>query len=430
MRTDERAGAAGGAVPLSGTRRPLAGTRRRRLLPALAQAAAAALLCEGALRAATTRDDRSGLESVGGHVLLPYTPARDVDRGPYASYVAPDPELGWALVADGRTQDGLYQANGQAIRAAAGVRYTETPAAGRLRVVTVGDSFTHGDGVGVEATWQRAVERLRPELEVVNLGVPAYGTDQAYLRWRRDGARLHPHVAVLGIWPENICRNLNVVRYYLQPAEAAAMLSKPRFVDGPRGLHLVNTRAPAGRALATALAGPGAPSLLRHEYWAIPGEGEARAWHRSRVARVAATIASLRRRKAMREALYSGEDPAGIDLTVAIADAFVGHARGAGATPMVAIFPMADLLDGNGSRPLVKALAARGLDPVDLGPAMAAAVAAGGQARFFQPDGHLTADGNEVVARALAARLAQAPMAAPWTRHHFISTNSDHGRDQ
>jgi hypothetical protein len=428
VRAGDRASATGGAVPLSGTPRPPASARRR-LVTALAQAAAAALLCEAALRAATTRDERSGLESVAGHVLLPYTSPRTVDRGPYASYVASDPDLGWALVPDGRTRDGLYRANAQAIRAPAGLRYAPTPARGRVRVVTVGDSFTHGDGVGVEATWQRALERMRPELEMVNLGVPAYGTDQAYLRWLRDGARLHPHVAVLGIWPENICRNLNVVRSYLQPAEAAAMLSKPRFVPGGRGLQLVNVPALHGHALAEALAGP-TPALLRHEYWALPGEDEPRAWHRSRAMRVAATIASLRRRKAMREALYSGEEPAGIALTAAIADAFARHARRAGAVPVVAILPMADLLERDGARPLARALEARGLAPIDLGPPMARAVADAGRRRLFQPDGHLTADGNQVVAGALAARLPQASMAAPWTRHHFISTNSDHGRDQ
>ncbi len=430
--TRESKGAAGGAgreVPLSGIPRPSSPASARRWRAALAQTAAGLLLCEASLRCLTV-DAPGNVPSIAGHVLLPYTPPRDASPGPYAAYVAPDPELGWSLVANGRTRDGLYEANPDAIRAPAGVRYPALPRPGRLRVVTVGDSFTHGDGVGIDGTWKRAAEGLRPDLEVINLGVPGYGTDQAYLRWVRDGARLRPHVAILGIWPENVCRNLNVVRFFLQPAERSPVVSKPRFVLGRGGLELVNAPALGGRPLAAAISAPAASGVLRHEYWALPGEREPRAWYRWRTARVAATIASLRKRKAMREALYSGEDPAGLRVTAAIAAAFKAHAERSGATPLVVILPMADLLAREGSRPLAAALAARGLDPLDLGPVMAAAVARAGRSRFYQPDGHLTAEGNGVVAGAIAARLGQAPMAASWDRHHFMSTKSDHARDQ
>jgi len=420
-------------VPLSGIGHPPARDRGtvRRWLARIAPAALGLVLCEGAVRALTVRDPTSGVESILGHPLLPYAPPRTVIPGPYAAYVSADPDLGWALVPNGRTRDGRYEANADGIRAPRGVRYPAVRAGrGLLRVVTVGDSFTHGDGVGVEETWQRTAERLRPGLEMINLGVPAYGTDQAYLRWIRDGARLRPDVAVLGIWPENICRNLNVVRAFLQPAERPALLSKPRFVLVGGDLELRNVPALHGQALADALASPAGAALLRDEQWAIAGEQDARPWHLSRLARAAATGASLRRRRAMRERLYSGEDPAGIQLTAAIAAAFRDHAGRAGAVPLVVILPMADLLDRDGSRPLAEALRARGLDPIDLAPGMARAVAAGGRGRFYQPDGHLTADGNALVAGALAARLPQAPMEASWARHHFISTKSDHGRDQ
>src|SRR5258708_4118046 len=188
----------------------------------LVQAAATVVLCELAVRLLTTTNPENGLPMIGRYPLLPYRPAPEAVRAwlkrPAGSYLIPDSELGWTVRPCGRTPDGLYEANAEGARAPADRSYGERSPPGRVRLVTVGDSFTHGDGVGMEDTWQRVLERRRADLDVVNLGVPGYGTDQAYLRWHRDGARLNPHFTLLGIWPENICRNLNVLRFFLQPA--------------------------------------------------------------------------------------------------------------------------------------------------------------------------------------------------------------------
>src|SRR5438477_8425910 len=169
------------------------------------QAAATLALCEAAVRLFTRTNPENGLAMIGPYVMLPYRPTAAAVEGWLAQasgrYLAPDPDLGWTVRPLGRSTDGLYEANREGARAPSSTSYGERPAAGRVRLVTVGDSFTHGDGVGWDDTWQRHLERERPDLEVVNLGVPGYGTDQAFLRWRRDGAPLHPQLALLGIWP-------------------------------------------------------------------------------------------------------------------------------------------------------------------------------------------------------------------------------------
>jgi hypothetical protein len=386
------------------------GRRWARLI--LFQALATLLLCEVALRLLTTTDPENGMAMIGRHVLLPLrpdpTPIRAWLGRPPDRYLAPDPELGWTVRPLGESPDGLYHATAEGARAAPGRTYGERPPPGRLRVVTVGDSFTHGDGVAVGDTWQTRLEQRRADLEVINLGVGGYGTDQAYLRWLRDGARLSPHVAVLGIWPEAICRNLNVVRFFLQPVGGFGLLSKPRLVWHER-LENVNEPVLQGEALVHALTDPASEMRLRHDYWAIPHDLEPRPWHRLRVARVMATVASLYRRRALRDRLYTGDDPSGIELTAAIADAFRADAEGRGVTPVILLLPMADLVERYAEEdafPLARALRRGGLDVIDLGPPMARAQRNDGASCCYLADGHLSKEGNRRVAEWLLERLA------------------------
>ncbi|HXB57369.1 MAG TPA: hypothetical protein VN461_21590 [Vicinamibacteria bacterium] len=388
---------------------------RRWTLFLLIQAAATLLLCELAVRLITTTNPDNGMAMIGRYPLLPYRPAPEAVRAwlqrPPGGYVVADSELGWTVAPGGRTPDGLYQANAEGARAPADRSYGERSLPGRLRLVTVGDSFTHGDGVGLEDTWQRELERRRADLEVVNLGVPGYGTDQAYLRWRRDGARLNPHFALLGIWPEDICRNLNVVRFFLQPAGGFGFLSKPRFIRADDRLQTLNLPVLEGEPLVRALIDPLNSPLLRHDYWAIPNDLELHSWQHLRVARAFATVANLYRRRELRQRLYAGTDPAGIEVTVAIAEAFARDVRRKGAVPVVVLIPMLDLLQRyaeENSLPLAQALRARKLDVIDLGPPMARLVHERGPSSCFAADSHLSPEGNRWLAGWLLDRLA------PW----------------
>lgn len=376
-------------------------------------------LAEVATRAMTRSLPENGMPAFLGIPLLPYRPdaARVrawLARGGTGDYLRPDPELGWTIVPGGRTPDGRYEANAQAARARQDVVYATDPPAGRRRLVAVGDSFTHGDGVTNEQTWAHRLEQLRGDLEVVNLGVPGYGTDQAFLRWRRDAASLHADFAVLGIWPENVCRNLNLVRYFLQPA--AGFSGKPRFLVGPDGIEEIGSPVLDGEALVAALDGEAPPPVMVHEFWAEPEDVEPRWFQHSRLLRVAHTLARVYERRAQRNRLYAGTDPRGIEVTVAIAEQFAVEARARGSEPIVLLIPMRDLLETwpeEGALPLGRALRARGIEPIDLGPPMAKVVRERGTACCFAPDGHLSVEGNELVARWLAERIAGGPALAP-----------------
>lgn len=369
-------------------------------------------IAELVTRALTHVLPENGMEAFLGIPLLPYRPEPAqvrawIERTAQGTYVAPDPDLGWVIVPNGRTLEGRYEANAQGARARADVVYAPAPPAGKRRLIAVGDSFTHGDGVTNDETWVARLGALRGDVEAVNLGVPGYGTDQAVLRWRRDGAPLRADLVVLGIWPENIGRNLSLVRYFLQPAGGFG--SKPRFVAGAQGITVVNQPVLAGDALVAAVTEPLATPITADDYWMIPRDVTPHAYQRLRVARVAGTLVSLYQRRALRQALYAGRDPRGIEITVAIAAWFEREVAATGAIPQVVLIPMRELLDvypDENSFPLARALRAAGIEPIDLGPPMAQVVRERGVACCYAADGHLTPEGNDLIAHWLAERLA------------------------
>jgi lysophospholipase L1-like esterase len=74
-----------------------------------------------------------------------------------------------------------------------------TRTAGRPRIVMLGDSITFGYGVRDGETFSAVMESLDPRLEVVNLGVQGYGTDQELLKLEREGFAYAPDVVVLNV---------------------------------------------------------------------------------------------------------------------------------------------------------------------------------------------------------------------------------------
>ena len=109
---------------------------------------------------------------------------------------------GWAL----RPRSRYEGRNGETItvndRGYRGAVHPDTPALGATRVVMLGDSITFGTGVGDTDTFSHHLDAL-PKLEVVNLGVDGYGTDQALIRLEREGLAYHPHVVILNFCVRN-----------------------------------------------------------------------------------------------------------------------------------------------------------------------------------------------------------------------------------
>ncbi len=118
--------------------------------------------------------------------------------------------------------------------------------AGVRRVVAVGDSFTWGWGVDDGLAWADLLERdLGPGVEVVNLGVPGFSTDQELLFLEREGVRYAPDLVLL-------CFALNDVEG--NEADFLNGFGKPRLEpDGAGGwrwanLPVANTPEAARRA--------------------------------------------------------------------------------------------------------------------------------------------------------------------------------------
>jgi lysophospholipase L1-like esterase len=83
---------------------------------------------------------------------------------------------------------------------ARGVReYADTPPAGVLRIVAVGDSYVFGQEVPDAGAFPAQLEAGWKDIEVLNLGTPAYGLDQAALMLELEGLRFHPKQVVVGM---------------------------------------------------------------------------------------------------------------------------------------------------------------------------------------------------------------------------------------
>lgn len=311
-----------------------------------------------------------------------------------------DAELGWTVRASAASADGKFRTNSIGAR---GTReYSVEKPAGVTRVVCVGDSFIWGDEVADADTFEAQLEVLRPDVECVNLGVAAYGTDQALLRWRRDGERLAPDVLVVGLLLENIGRNVNRYRPLWYPGSASAP-AKPRFVLAEGALELVPSPFSMRGELADAIDdGSVVARIAEHEYW----RAESGWWGVSSLARCIVAVVSDRERDV--ERLWRDTEAEPFRVTLALLAAFRAP------RVIVVVFPRLVDLDGleDGAQPYWSGLTAelerRGVEHVDLGRVLARALADHHRdGAFLHPfvGGHLSRAGNEIVARQVSERL-------------------------
>lgn len=160
------------------------------------------------------------------------------------SYTQYDPDLGWAVRPNSQSANGLYYSNSAGIRTSSTRQETSpNPMPGILRIAIFGDSFTHGDDVSYEESWGAVIEKTMNEngrqVEVINLGGQGYAIDQAFLRWRKHGKRLQPHLVIFGFQNSNVKRTMNLIRMLYSPG-TGIIFTKPRFVLKNDALHLLN----------------------------------------------------------------------------------------------------------------------------------------------------------------------------------------------
>lgn len=138
-----------------------------------------------------------------------------------------DPLLGWAGIENEEGDFEWPDARHRVRQNRHGFRGAEHgfPRTSRKRTVVLGDSFAWGFGVEEEEIFTSVMEKSSGgALEVVNLGVSGYGTDQEYLLWKEKGRLWKPDTVVLTLTPyTDLADNLAPERYgYKKPFFAAA----------------------------------------------------------------------------------------------------------------------------------------------------------------------------------------------------------------
>ena len=314
----------------------------------------------------------------------------------YLTYSA---TLGWTIKPGGRGD--LYRASAQGIRADR--EFARVPPPGTLRIAAFGDSFTHGDEVRNEDTWQEVLMRAHPEVEAMNFGVGAYGLDQAFLRYQRDGADYGARVVLIGFMFENLFRHVNVYRPFFVPNSGLA-LAKPRYELHQGRLVLVENPM---RDLA------GYRELLAHPERELPRLGAHDLFFQVRPHEGALDLPLVRVVKSLRWAWadwHLGVSGGAYDtsgepfrVTAAIVEAFAATARRNGSLPIVVVYPRRRDIERfrrDGSRhyaTLIDHCRARGIRVLDL----AESLGSSGIPLDALVVRHYTAAGNRVVAEAI-----------------------------
>ena len=210
------------------------------------------------------------------------------------------------------------------------------PASNALRLAAFGDSFTFGGDVIDRDSYPEALARLDPGIDVANYGVPAYGLDQAFLRYLKERGAARPRLVIIGYLSENICRNVSVFRPFYNP-NTVFPLAKPRYLLAGRGLELLRNPLPAPERYRRLLANP-ADSLAelgRHDAY-YRTRPHARPWDRSATVRLL-KLAAAQLSPTSRDGCYgSGE---AFSLTTRLFSLFYETALQDGAQPVILIFP-------------------------------------------------------------------------------------------
>jgi hypothetical protein len=270
-----------------------------------------------------------------------------------------------------------------------------------------GDSFTWGDEVSAEQSYPNVLSALL-RCRVANFGVPGYGTDQSFLRYR-DRITASAPVVVLGVWSENIVRNVNRYRGFLAPGRFGF---KPRFLLNGEGVALVPLPSIDPGVFESYWQNP---SNFEND-WFVPG-GQS-GLHFAKFPFFVSVLKSfthfkLRAAVAGRplyEEFYDTAHPSqALPTTVAIVEQFVLVAKQRGQRPIVLLIPSDDDLQriSEGRAPpyqsLVDILSSASIEFIDAAPLLnSRSVDAGACALYLRCGGHLSPEGNRTLALAVA----------------------------
>ncbi len=242
-----------------------------------------------------------------------------------------DADLGWTLRPGYRSEQVSVDALGRR-------RDPDRPVPRNhaVKLAAFGDSFTFGGDVADRDAYPEALARLDRGIDVANFGVPAYGLDQAYLRYLKVGRATRPQVLVLGFLSENICRHVSVFRpFYNQ--NTVFPLAKPRYTLSGQGLRLFRNPLPTAESYRRLLANPAEvlAQMGRNDahYRSRP---HASPWDRCASVRLV-KLAAAQFSTTARDGCYGSEEA--LTVTTRLLTQFYETVLRSGAQPVVLVFP-------------------------------------------------------------------------------------------
>lgn len=121
------------------------------------------------------------------------------------------------------------------------------------RILLFGDSFTAGEGVSNGQRYSDFLEKLVPDLEVYNYGLPATGLDQHYLIYQEYAQGVEHDLLVIAVFVENIRRVGARFRHFLNEEGERVLYAKPYYTLDGTGLQLHGVPPPKMPVDANAL---------------------------------------------------------------------------------------------------------------------------------------------------------------------------------
>ena len=310
------------------------------------------------------------------------------------------PTLGWPPSNFAHIKSDFYDASGSRKIPAFPDPY-ETPA----RISLYGDSFTEGWGVKHKHAWSNALSLLL-NCRVSNFGVAGYGTDQAYLRFLHNGQD-PAQVVVLGIFTENIKRNVNQLRNLISTVTTCQ--TKPRFILNGRG-QLVLVPIPRFTKTEYQDIQYHPCRFFNHEFF-LPGRESGRQIARFpylwAMMKASYSILKNRGQGDNFQSIYRPEHPSrGLDLMTAIIKAFCHSAHQRHKRPIIMIIPTPyDILTYQrhhqwNFQPLLDRLAKARVEYINAGPRIIKRLHGADRRILYEPElsNHLNAEGNHLLA--------------------------------
>ncbi len=342
----------------------------------------------------------------GKAAYLTYLPPAYPSEAEYANYLATrDPTLGWPQRGAENRLD------------SAGSRYVPSyPTPGGECVSLYGDSYVYGSDVSDVDAWGNVLAELLG-CRVSNFGVPAFGTDQALMRFSKTLEDKAP-VSVLGVFPDDFKRNVNQYRYFIDGQATNRFVFKPRFVLSATGkLELVPLPHITRSEFADFIAHPN--QFLQHEFF-LPGSLHGSVplefpfsvaiWRLLRRPEVASW---LRGHPDWYDFVQRGHPSAALETTVATAKRFIDLCTERSKQCLVVLFPSRNAYeyfvreDASPLQVFLAELDKQGVAYLDLAPTFADALGKRSLCEVLanptRCSGHYGPEGNVLVARALHA---------------------------